>query len=141
MFLWRSRMQCNSRHQRHCVYSYVRVVLCRRSKSDETRRGSHLACCCHGKKPVITDCMILRTILVTLILRIRPRGIPKTKLISVLSLQRLVFVTSNLFVIYRLASNPMWLKNTVQKHWFALVTTGTRGELSYERGGDARRLI
>ena len=118
-------MQCKSRHKRHSVYSHVRAVLCRRSKSDETRRGSHLAGYCHGKRPVTTDC--LRTVLVTLILRIRLRGIPKTKLISVLSLQRLVFVTSNLFVSYRLASNPMWLKNTVQEHWFALVTTGTGG--------------
>ena len=68
-------MQCNSRHQRHCIYSYVRVVLCRRSKSDETRGGSHLAGYCHGKRPVTTDC-------------------PITNLISVLFLQRLVFVTS-----------------------------------------------
>ena len=47
-------MQCNSRHKRHCVYFLVRCVFSRRLKSDETRRGSHLAGYCHGKRPAGT---------------------------------------------------------------------------------------
>ena len=60
MFLRRSRLRRHLRHQRDHVHSHVRFILCWRSKSFETRRGSNLASHCHGKTDEKWGCNYFR---------------------------------------------------------------------------------